>query len=49
MKLLREFLEFLKHQKSWWLTPILILVVLFVLLLLITQSGSLSPFIYRRF
>lgn len=43
--LLAEFCEFLRHNKKWWLLPILI--VLLAMGLLIALSASpLSPFIY---
>jgi hypothetical protein len=48
MGLLREFWDFLKHNKKWWLLPIL--VALLVLGLLVVLGGtSLAPFIYTIF
>jgi hypothetical protein len=44
----REFWDFLKHNKKWWLLPIL--VCLFVLGLLIVLGGpGLAPFLYTIF
>ena len=46
--LLVEFFQFLRHSKSWWLTPIIL--VLLVLGLFIGLTGSaISPFIYALF
>lgn len=46
--LVREFLEFLKHNKKWWLLPVLL--ILFGLGLLIFLSGTAAaPFIYPLF
>jgi len=46
--LLREFVEFLVESKAWWLTPIII--VLLLVGLLVMLSGSVvAPFIYPIF
>lgn len=46
--LLREFVEFLIESKAWWLTPIII--VLLLVGLLVMLSGSVvAPFIYPIF
>jgi hypothetical protein len=43
-----EFLEFLKHNKKWWLLPI-ILILLGLGLLVLLSSSALAPFIYPLF
>jgi hypothetical protein len=43
--LLFEFWEFLKHNKRWWLLPILIVVLLFGALVILSGTG-LALFIY---
>ena len=40
-----EFLDFLIHNKKWWLTPIF-LVLLVLLLLVYFTPTLLAPFIY---
>jgi hypothetical protein len=45
--LVREFWDFLKNNKKWWLLPIL--VSLLLLGLLVTLGGGLAPFIYTLF
>lgn len=49
METLREFLEFIKKRKLFWLTPILILLALFGALLIFTQSSAVAPFVYTLF
>ncbi len=44
-----EFWYFLRHSKRWWLTPILIFLVLLSLLIIFTESSALAPFIYSLF
>ncbi len=46
--LLTEFVNFLLHNKKWWLTPI-ILALLLVGLLVILGGSAASPFIYTLF
>ena len=46
--ILREFLDFLLHNKKWWLLPII--VVLLVVGVLVVLSGTaVAPFIYTLF
>ena len=43
--LVAEFWDFLIHNKKWWLTPIIL--VLLAMVLLVTLSGTAAaPFIY---
>jgi len=46
--LVREFWDFLKHNKKWWLTPI-ILSLLLIALIAITASSGAAPFIYTLY
>ena len=44
-RIAQEFAQFLLHEKKWWLTPIIVLLLLAGLV--IASSGSaLGPFIY---
>ena len=45
---LAEFLYFALHNKKWWLTPILLLLVLVSILIVLGGSG-VAPFIYSLF
>jgi hypothetical protein len=46
---LKEFLEFLKVRKKYWLLPILIVLVLFGVLIILSQGSAVAPFIYTIF
>lgn len=46
--LLGELWEFLKVRKAWWLSPI-ILLLLVAGLVIVVGSSPLSPFIYALF
>jgi len=43
--LLAEFWDFLRFNRKWWMTPI-VLVLLLVAALLVLSALGLSPFIY---
>jgi len=46
--LLREFWDFLKHNKKWWLLPILVCLLLLGALVVLGGPG-LAPFLYTIF
>ncbi len=46
--LLADFVDFLKHNKKWWLTPILLALLLIGGLVLLSSS-ALAPFLYPLF
>jgi hypothetical protein len=43
-----EFLGFLRHEKKWWLTPIVVVILLAGILILLAGTG-VAPFIYTLF
>jgi hypothetical protein len=43
--LIVDFWNFLKHNKKWWLLPIVIVILLFGALVVLSGTG-LAPFIY---
>lgn len=47
--LVREFWDFLKVRKKFWLAPIIIVLLLLSLLIVATQGSALAPFIYTLF
>ncbi len=49
MGLMKEFWEFLKIRKKFWLLPIVFILVLFGALIVFTESSVLAPFIYTLF
>ena len=46
--LIREFWDFLKHNKKWWLAPIILVLLLFGVLLILGGTVA-APFIYTLF
>ena len=49
MDFLKEFWEFLKVRKKYWLIPIIIVLVLFGGLIILSQGSAVAPFIYTIF
>ena len=49
LSILKEFWDFLKVRKKWWLTPIILVLLLLGVLIVFTQGSALSPFIYTLF
>ena len=47
--LVREFWQFLKVRKKWWLLPIMVVMVMVGALLVFAQGSALAPFIYTIF
>jgi len=43
--ILAEFWDFLVHNKKWWLTPIILVLLLFGVLIMLTSTVA-APFIY---
>ena len=46
---LKEFIEFLKERKKYWLLPIFIVLALFGILIVLSQGSVVAPFIYTIF
>ena len=49
MEFLKEFLEFLKVRKKFWLMPIIIVLALFGALIILSHGSAIAPFIYTVF
>ena len=49
MSFLKEFWEFLKVRKKYWLLPILFVLVIFGGLIVLTQGSVFAPLIYTIF
>jgi len=49
MSFLKEFWEFLKVRKKYWLFPILLVLLLFGALIVLSQGSAVAPFIYTIF
>jgi|TARA_B100000809_G_scaffold264311_1_gene319816 hypothetical protein len=49
MSFLKEFWEFLRERKKYWLIPIIMVLVLFGGLIILSQGSAIAPFIYTIF
>ena len=49
LSFLKEFWEFLKVRKKYWLLPIIIVLALFGALIVLSQGSAVAPFIYTNF
>jgi len=49
LSFLKEFWEFLKERKKYWLLPIIIVLLLFGVLIVLSQGSAVAPFIYTIF
>jgi hypothetical protein len=48
-QILREFWQFLRVRKKYWLAPIMLLMLLLGGLLLLAEGSAVAPFIYTLF
>jgi hypothetical protein len=44
-----ELWDFLKVRKAWWLTPIILMLIVAAVLVWFAESSAVSPFIYALF
>ena len=49
IEFLKEFLNFLKVRKKYWLFPIMVVLFLFGMLIVLSQGTAIAPFIYTIF
>ncbi len=49
ISLVKEIWLYLRHNKKYWLIPILFILILMSVLLVLAQSSALAPFIYSIF
>jgi len=49
LSIVAEFWDFLKVRKKWWLTPIVLFLVLLGALIIFTEGSAVAPFIYTLF
>ena len=49
LSIIKEFWEFLKVRKKWWLAPIILFLILLGALIIFTEGSALAPFIYTLF
>ena len=49
IEFIKEFWEFLRERKKYWLLPIIIVLAIFGGLVVLTQGSAVAPFIYTIF
>ena len=49
LSFLREFLEFIKERKKYWLIPIIVVLAFFGVIIVLSQGSVVAPFIYTIF
>lgn len=47
--IIKEFLEFLRERKKWWIAPIVLFLLVLGGLLIFAKGSALAPFIYSLF
>ncbi len=46
---LKELWDFIKHNKKFWLIPVIVILVLLGLLIFLSAGSPFAPFIYTLF
>ena len=49
LSFIKEFWEFLRERKKYWLLPINIVLALFGIIIVVSQGSAVAPFIYTLF
>jgi hypothetical protein len=49
IEFLKEFFDFIKERKKYWLLPIMLVMLLFAGLLFVSKGSVVAPFIYTIF
>ena len=49
LSIIKEFWNFLKVRKKWWLAPIVLFLLMLGLILVAAKGSALAPFIYSLF
>lgn len=49
LRIVGEYLGFLRQQRKWWLLPLAVVLLLLGALIVLTQGSALAPFIYALF
>ncbi|MDP2314574.1 MAG: DUF5989 family protein [Pseudomonadota bacterium] len=44
--ILSEFWDFIVHEKLWWMTPIVVVLLAMVAFILFAEASPVLPFIY---
>jgi len=49
VSIFREFWDYMKVRKKWWLGPIVTILLLLSVFIVLTEGSALLPFIYAVF
>jgi hypothetical protein len=49
MDFFRDFWNYMKERKKWWLIPTFIIFILLGILIILSSGSALAPFIYTLF
>lgn len=49
ISIIKEFWDFLKVRKKWWLAPIFLFLLVLGFFLVLAKGSALAPFIYSLF
>jgi len=49
LSFIKEFIDFIRARKKYWLLPIIIVLALFGVLIVLSQGSAVAPFIYTIF
>ncbi len=49
LSFIKEFYDFLKERKKYWLIPIILVLGFFGILIVLSQGSAVAPFIYTIF
>lgn len=47
--IIKEFFDFLRERKKWWIAPIVVFLLLLGGILIFAKGSALAPFIYSLF
>ncbi len=47
--LVKEFILFVKHEKKWWMVPLIAVLLVVGFLIVFASSSPLAPFLYPLF
>lgn len=46
---LKEFADYLRIRKKWWLAPIVLILIILGIFIVLVEGSALAPFIYTLF
>lgn len=49
LELIQDLWGYMRERKKYWLAPIILVLLLFGVLIVLTQGSTLAPFIYTLF